>query len=154
MFIPFVLGGMDMQPPMPPAMNPAASPYQPPANMAKGSMYSFQKWLMIGLIVLVFSTVFAEFPLSSSSPNASDYDLLTEKGIDDLAEANDSFEGQVALFAAMSAILQTTALSLVAYAFIREAHEEEGMHVAMRVTMVLAAIILVTSMVGRNFSLF
>lgn len=154
MFIPFVLGGMDMQPPMPPAMNPAASPYQPPVNMAKGSMYSFQKWLMIGLIVLVFSTVFAEFPLSSSSPNASDYDLLTEKGIDDLAEANDSFEGQVALFAAMSAILQTTALSLVAYAFIREAHEEEGMHVAMRVTMVLAAIILVTSMVGRNFSLF
>lgn len=143
-----------MQPPMPPAMNPAASPYQPPANMAKGSMYSFQKWLMIGLIVLVFSTVFAEFPLSSSSPNASDYDLLTEKGIDDLAEANDSFEGQVALFAAMSTILQTTALSLVAYAFIREAHEEEGMHVAMRVTMVLAAIILVTSMVGRNFSLF
>ncbi|MDA8638802.1 hypothetical protein N9L22_03405 [Candidatus Poseidonia alphae] len=145
---------MDMQPPMPPAMNPAASPYQPPANMAKGSMYSFQKWLMIGLIVLVFSTIFAEFPLSSSSPNASDYDLLTEKGIDDFAEANDSFEGQVALFAAMSAILQTTALSLVAYAFIREAHEEEGMHVAMRVTMVLAAIILVTSMVGRNFSLF
>ena len=143
-----------MQPPMPPAMNPAASPYQPPANMAKGSMYSFQKWLMIGLIVLVFSTIFAEFPLSSSSPNASDYDLLTEKGIDDFAEANDSFEGQVALFAAMSTILQTTALSLVAYAFIREAHEEEGMHVAMRVTMVLAAIILVTSMVGRNFSLF
>ena len=109
---------------------------------------------MIGLIVLVFSTIFAEFPLSSSSPNASDYDLLTEKGIDDLAEANDSFEGQVALFAALSAILQATALSLVAYAFIREAHEEEGMHVAMRVTMVLAAIILVTSMVGRNFSLF
>ena len=53
----------------------------------------------------------------------------------------------------MSAILQATALSLVAYAFIREAHEEDGMHVAMRVTMVLAAIILVTSMVGRNFSL-
>ncbi len=153
MFIPFVLGGTVMQPPMAPSMNPAASPYQPPANMAKGTMYSFQKWLMIGLIILVFSAIFAEFPLSSSSPNASDYDLLTEKGIDDLAEANDSFEGQVALFAAMSAILQVTALSLVAYAFIREAHEEEGMHVAMRVTMVLAAIILVTSMVGRNFSL-
>mgnify|MGYP001590715492 FL=1 len=135
------------------SMNAAASPYQPPGNMAKGTMYSFQKWLMIGLIILVFSAIFAEFPLSSSSPNASDYDLLTEKGIDDLAEANDSFEGQVALFAAMSAILQVTALSLVAYAFIREAHEEEGMHVAMRVTMVLASIILVTSMVGRNFSL-
>lgn len=142
-----------MQPPMPPAMNPSASPYQPPANMVKGSMYSFQKWLMIGLIILVFSGIFAEFPLSSSSPNASDYDLLTEKGVDDFAEATDSFEGQVALFAAMATILQTTALSLIAYAFIREAHEEEGMHVAMRVTMVLAAIILVTSMVGRNFSL-
>jgi hypothetical protein len=154
MFIPFVLGGMDMQPPMPPAMNPAASPYQPPANMAKGSMYSFQKWLMIGLIVLVVSGMFGEFPLSSSSPNATDYDLTEEKGFDDYADAVDSFEGQVALFSAMSTILQTTALALVAYAFIREAHEEEGMHVAMRITMVLAAVILVTSIVGRNISLF
>jgi hypothetical protein len=54
----------------------------------------------------------------------------------------------------MSTILQTTALALVAYAFIREAHEEEGMHVAMRITMVLAAVILVTSIVGRSISLF
>jgi hypothetical protein len=117
-------------------------------------MYSFQKWLMIGLIVLVVSGMFGEFPLSSSSPNSSDYDLTVEKGFDDYADAVDSFEGQVALFSAMSTILQTTALALVAYAFIREAHEEEGMHVAMRITMVLAAVILVTSIVGRSISLF
>jgi len=145
---------MVMQAPVPPATNSAASPYQPPANMAKGSMYSFPKWLMIGLIVLVVSGMFGEFPLSSSSPNVADYDLLDEKEADEYLEAVDSFQGQVAFFGAMSAILQTTALSLVAYAFIREAHEDDGIHVAMRITMVLAAVVLLTSIVGRNISLF
>ena len=143
-----------MQPPIPPAMNPNPSPYQPPANMAKGAMYSFPKWLMIGIIVLVVSGIFSEFPLSSSAPNATDYDLLEQKGQDDYEDAVDSFEGQVALFAAMGSILQTTALSLVAYAFIREAHEDDEIHVAMRITMVIAAVILLTSIVGRTISLF
>ena len=143
-----------MQPPIPPAMNPNPSPYQPPANMAKGAMYSFPKWLMIGLIVLVVSGMFGEFPLSSSAPDVTDYDLLDEKEAGDYSDAVDSYQGQVALFAAMSGILQTTALSLVAYAFIREAHEDDEIHVAMRITMVLAAIVLLTTIVGRNISLF
>ena len=47
--------------------------------MAKGSMYSFQKWLMIGAALLVFATIFAQFPLSSSEPDMSDYDMFDEK---------------------------------------------------------------------------
>lgn len=117
-------------------------------------MYSFPKWLMIGLIVLVVSGMFGEFPLSSSAPDVMDYDLLDEKEAGDYSDAVDSYQGQVALFAAMSGILQTTALSLVAYAFIREAHEDDEIHVAMRITMVLAAIVLLTTIVGRNISLF
>ena len=109
---------------------------------------------MIGLIVLVVSGMFGEFPLSSSAPDVMDYDLLDEKEAGDYSDAVDSFEGQEALFAAISGILQTTALSLVAYAFIREAHEDSEIHVGMRITMVLAAVILLTSIVGRNISLF
>ncbi|MCH1616538.1 MAG: hypothetical protein L7R83_03415 [Candidatus Poseidonia sp.] len=143
-----------MQAPLPPP--PAsASPYQPPvATMAKGSMYSFQKWLMIGTVLLVFATVFAQFPLSSSEPNISDYDLTDEKEAEQYLDDVDSFEGQVALFGAMATILQVGALAMLGYAFFREAQEDEGQHVAVRITMILAGIVLVTSIVGRSFSLF
>ena len=43
---------------------------------------------------------------------------------------------------------------MLAYAFVREAQEEQGQHVAMRITLMLAAVVLVTSIVGRSFSLF
>ncbi|MGB1484668.1 MAG: hypothetical protein ACPG9E_01600 [Poseidonia sp.] len=143
-----------MQAPLPPPPA-AASPYQPPAaSMAKGSMYTFQKWLMIGAALLVFATIFAQFPLSSSEPNVTDYDLADEKEAQQYLDDVDGYQGQVALFGAMATILQTGALTLLAYAFFREAQEDEGQHVAVRITMILAGIVLVTSIVGRSFSLF
>ena len=117
-------------------------------------MYTFQKWLMMGAALLVFATVFAQFPLSSSEPNITDYDLADEKEAQQYLDDVDGYEGQVALFGAMATILQTGALTLLAYAFFREAQEDEGQHVAVRITMILAGIILVTSIVGRSFSLF
>lgn len=117
-------------------------------------MYSFQKWLMIGMILIVISATFSQFPLSSSEPNITDYDVGTESGQNDYFEALDSYEGQVALFAAVSSVLQTGAVALLGYAFFRESHEDENQHVAVRITMVLAGVILITGQVGRGFSLF
>lgn len=117
-------------------------------------MYTFQKWLMIGAALLVFATVFAQFPLSSSEPSITDYDLSDEKESQQYLDDVDSFEGQVALFGAMATVLQTGALTMLGYAFFREAQEDEGQHVAVRITMILAGIVLVTSIVGRSFSLF
>ena len=106
-----------MQAPLPPPPA-AASPYQPPAAaMTKGSMYTFQKWLMIGMIMLVISATFAQFPLESSVPNVADYDLLDEKESQQYLDDIDSYEGQVALFGAISVILQTGAIVLLGYAF-------------------------------------
>ena len=122
--------------------------------MAKGNMYSFQKWLMIGMILIVISATFSQFPLSSSEPNITDYDVATENGQNDYFEALDSYEGQVALFAAVSSVLQTGAVALLGYAFFRESHEDENQHVAVRITMVLAGVVLITGQVGRGFSLF
>ena len=122
--------------------------------MAKGNMYSFQKWLMIGMILIVISATFSHFPLSSSERNITDYDVATESGQNDYFEALDSYEGQVALFAAVSSVLQTGAVALLGYAFFRESHEDENQHVAVRITMVLAGVILITGQVGRGFSLF
>lgn len=122
--------------------------------MTKGGMYSFQKWLMIGVIVLIIASVLAEFPLSTSAPDITDYDLMVEKEAKEYTDDLDSFEGLVALFAALSSILTTASLSLIGYAFIREGHEGDSHHVALRITMILAAVILLTSIVGRSFSLF
>ncbi len=138
--------------PQPPA---AASPYQPPAaTMAKGSMYSFQKWLMIGTILLVISATFAQFPLESSVPNIADYDMLDEKESQQYLDDVDSYEGQVALLAAVSTVLQTGAVVLLGYAFFRESQEDGDQHVAVRITMMLAGVVMITSIVGRGFSLF
>ena len=138
--------------PPPPA---AASPYQPPAaTMAKGSMYSFQKWLMIGTILLVISATFAQFPLESSVPNIADYDMLDEKESQQYLDDVDSYEGQVALLAAVSTVLQTGAVVLLGYAFFRESQEDDNQHVAVRITMMLAGVVMITSIVGRGFSLF
>ncbi|DAC08890.1 MAG TPA: hypothetical protein D7H88_02255 [Candidatus Poseidoniales archaeon] len=143
-----------MQAPLPPPQA-AASPYQPPAGaMAKGSMYTFQKWLMIGMILLVFSAVMAQFPLSSSAPNVTDYDLTDEKEADQYLDDVDSYDGQVALFGAFSTILQSGAIVMLGYAFFRESQEDTNQHVAVRITMMLAGVVMVTSIVGRGFSLF
>ena len=143
-----------MQAPLPPPQA-AASPYQPPAGaMAKGSMYTFQKWLMIGMILLVFSAVIAQFPLPSSGPDFTDYDITDEKEADQYLDDVDSYEGQVALFGAFSTILQSGALVMLGYTFFRESYEDTNQHVAVRITMILAGIVMITSIVGRGFSLF
>ena len=118
-----------MQAPVPPPQA-AASPYQPPAaNVAKGSIYTFQKWLMIGAALLVFATVFAQFPLASSEPSITDYDLTDEKESQQYIDDVDSFEGQVALFGAMATVLQVSALTMLGYAFFREAQELSLIHI-------------------------
>ena len=143
-----------MQAPLPPPQA-AASPYQPPAGaMAKGSMYTFQKWLMIGMVLLVFSAVMAQFPLSSSVPDVTDYDITDEKEADQYLDDVDSYEGQVALFGAFSTILQSGAIVMLGYAFFRESQEDANQHVAVRITMMLVGVVMVTSVVGRSFSLF
>ena len=122
--------------------------------MAKGSMYTFQKWLMIGMVLLVFSAVIAQFPLSSSVPDITDYDITDEKEADQYIADVDSYEGQVALFGAFSTILQSGAIVMLGYAFFRESQEDANQHVAVRITMMLVGVVMVTSIVGRSFSLF
>jgi len=119
----------------------------------KGAVYGFQRWLMFGLGLLVVASLFGQFPLESSVPVAADYDLTDEAEAEQFVDDLDAYATQVNLFAALSVVLQTGSIAFLAYAFAREAHEDTSHHVALRITMVLASIILVTSLVGRNFSL-
>ena len=98
--------------------------------------------------------MFAQFPLSSSAPDITDYDVTDEKEADQYLDDMDSYEGQVALFGAFSSILQTGAIVMLGYAFFRESQEDADQHVAVRITMMLAGVVMVTGVVGRSFSLF
>ena len=122
--------------------------------MGKANMYSFSKWLMIGLSLLVIASAFGQLPLASSAPDASDYDLTDDKEAEQYNDDVDSYSTQISVFGALASILQTGSLTLLAYAFVREAQEETGQHVAMRITLILGAVVLITSIVGRSFSLF
>ena len=122
--------------------------------MGKANMYSFSKWLMIGLSLLVIASAFGQLPLASSAPDVSDYDLTDDKEAEQYADDVDSYSTQISVFGALASILQTGSLTLLAYAFVREAQEETGQHVAMRITLILGAVVLITSIVGRSFSLF
>jgi len=117
-------------------------------------MYSFSKWLMIGLSLLVIASAFGQLPLASSAPDVSDYDLTDDKEAEQYDDDVDSYATQISVFGALASILQTGSLTLLAYAFVREAQEETGQHVAMRITLILGAVVLITSIVGRSFSLF
>ena len=108
---------------------------------------------MVGTILLVCSSLFSQLPLESSLPDPADYDFTDDKEADQYDEDVDSYLTQISVFGALSNILQTGGMVLLGYAFIREAHEESGQHVAMRITFVLAAVILLTSIFGRSFSL-
>lgn len=122
--------------------------------MGKANMYSFSKWLMIGLSLLVIASAFGQLPLASSAPDVSDYDLADDKEAEQYDDDVDSYATQISVFGALASILQTGSLTLLAYAFVREAQEETGQHVAMRITLILGAVVLITSIVGRSFSLF
>jgi len=122
--------------------------------MGKANMYSFSKWLMIGLSLLVIASAFGQLPLASSAPDVSDYDLTDEEEAEQYDDDVDSYATQISVFGALASILQTGSLTLLAYAFVREAQEETGQHVAMRITLILGAVVLITSIVGRSFSLF
>jgi hypothetical protein len=122
--------------------------------MGKANMYSFSKWLMIGLSLLVIASAFGQLPLASSAPDVSDYDLTDDKEAEQYDDDVDSYATQISVFGALASILQTGSLTLLAYAFVREAQEETGQHVAMRITLILGAVVLITSIVGRSFSLF
>jgi len=143
-----------MQAPMPP-VGMAQSPYQPPVSkMGVKNFYSFDKWLMAGMILFVISSFFAEFPLATSAPNVADYDLTDTKEADQFVEDSDAFDATVALYGALNGLIETSALALIAYAFIRESHDDANQHIALRITLILGAVVMVSSITGRFFSIF
>ena len=82
-------------------MQPMAA-YQPqPKFLEKYGTYSFQRWLMIGVILVVAAAVLNQIPNITGEPSQSDYDDLEKYG-----EALESYNSLVGTLGALGSIMQ------------------------------------------------
>ena len=69
-------------PPGPQAQQPLptpVSPYQPAAGFQQSALsYSFHRWLMLGIILVLASVIFVEVVAMDGAPAAVDYDMEAE----------------------------------------------------------------------------
>ena len=108
---------------------------------------------MIGVILLVFASVFAQFPFASSAPDVTDYDLKDEKEANDYKEAVDSYEGQISLFGAMSSVSTNRCPLFVGLrsSFVRVRKKTPNIRRFRSRCFSKEAMIPITSIVGRQF---
>ena len=149
-----------MQPaPGPPVQAPNPQPMQPMQPMAayqpqpkfldKYGSYSFGKWIMIAIVIIVIGAMFAQVTDLVGAPNPADYDDASK-----YAEDQFSHEKLGTSLGALSTMLQSVGLGLIAYALLREANQGDAHHTAVRVTAVITGVLLVGNLAGANLSIF
>ncbi len=137
------------QPPQPmQPMQPMAA-YQPqPKFLEKYGTYSFSKWLMIGLILIVIGAMFTNVTDLVGAPNPADYDDATK-----LAEDQFSHESLGTTLGAFAAMLQASGLGLISYGLLKEAYDGDAHHTAVRVTAVITGVLVITNVAASNLSI-
>lgn len=129
-------------------MQPMAA-YQPqPKFLDKYGTYSFSKWLMIAIVIIVIGAMFAQVTDLVGAPNPADYDDATK-----YAEDQFSHEKLGTSLDALSSMLQSVGIGLIAYALLREANQGDAHHTAVRVTAVITGVLLVGNIAAANLSI-
>ena len=129
-------------------MQPMAA-YQPqPKFLDKYGTYSFSKWLMIGIVIIVIGAMFAQVTDLVGAPNPADYEDATK-----YAEDQFSHEKLGTSLDALSSMLQSVGMGLIAYALLREANQGDAHHTAVRVTAVITGVLLVGNVAAANLSI-
>jgi hypothetical protein len=145
-------------PPVPQAIQPVAaptSPYQPAAGFQQSAMtYSFHRWLMLGVILLLASVVFIEVIDMFGPPSVVDYNMEQENIADVIADDTEAHSDLTRVISSVASILQAFGLGLIGYALLRESHDGKSEHTALRVTAVIVGILVLTSIVSQQISLF
>lgn len=130
-------------------MQPMAA-YQPqPKFLDKYGTYSFSKWLMIAIVIIVIGAMFAQVTNLVGAPNPADYEDATK-----YAEDQFSHEKLGTSLGALSSMLQSVGMGLIAYALLREANQGDAHHTAVRVTAVITGVLLVGNVAAANLSIF
>tara|TARA_B100000925_G_C21645276_1_gene319059 strand:- start:94 stop:498 length:405 start_codon:yes stop_codon:yes gene_type:complete len=131
-------------------MQPMAA-YQPqPKFLDKYGTYSFSKWLMIGVVLIVIGAMFAQVTDLVGAPNPADYD-------DDIAKyAEDQFSHEKlgTTLGALANMLQAIGLGLIGYALLREANSGDAHHTAVRVTAVITGVLVIANVAAANITVF
>ena len=129
-------------------MQPMAA-YQPqPKFLDKYGTYSFSKWLMIAIVIIVIGAMFAQVTDLVGAPNPADYEDATK-----YAEDQFSHEKLGTSLGALSSMLQSVGMGLIAYALLREANQGDAHHTAVRVTAVITGVLLVGNVAAANLSI-
>ncbi|MAM35953.1 MAG: hypothetical protein CL988_02170 [Euryarchaeota archaeon] len=129
-------------------MQPMAA-YQPqPKFLDKYGTYSFSKWLMIAIVIIVIGAMFAQVTDLVGAPNPADYEDATK-----FAEDQFSHEKLGTSLDALSSMLQSVGMGLIAYALLREANQGDAHHTAVRVTAVITGVLLVGNIAAANLSI-
>ena len=133
----------------PQSMQPMAA-YQPqPKFLDKYGTYSFQRWLMVGVILVVAAAILNQIPNITGEPLASDY-----KEIDDYTDALNSHNSLVGTLGALSSMMQSVALGMIGYAFIREGYDGNAHHTALRIAVIIGGILVITNLASSSIGLF
>ena len=123
--------------------------YQPqPKFLDKYGTYSFQRWLMIGVILVVAAAILTQIPNITGEPVDTDYD--DEK---DFNEATSSHNSLVGTLGAFSSMMQSVALGMIGYAFIREGYDGNAHHTALRVAIIIGGILVITNLASSSIDL-
>jgi hypothetical protein len=146
-----------MQPIPPPpgqAVQPApVSPYQPAKGFDKAKLaYSFERWLMIGIVLILAATLFSEVVTMWGPPD----EPAANASLEDVSEYLEDLDGYNDLDRVVTSIgsmLQTVGLGLIGYALLREAHASKHEHTALRVTSMILGIIVITNLAARSLNL-
>ena len=146
-----------MQPvPSPPAVAQQPQPMQPmaayqpqPKFLEKYGAYSFQRWLLVGVILVVFASILNQIPNITGEPIESDYEDSV-KYDDDVS----SFSSLVGTLGAFAAMMQSVALGMIGYAFIREGYDGNVHHTALRIAVIIGGVLMITNLASSSISLF
>ena len=133
----------------PQPMQPMAA-YQPqPKFLDKYGTYSFQRWLMVGVILVVAAAILNQIPNITGEPLASEY-----KETDDYTDALNSHNSLVGTLGAFSSMMQSVALGMIGYAFIREGYDGNAHHTALRIAVIIGGILVITNLASSSIGLF
>ena len=109
---------------------------------------------MLGVILLLASVVFIEVIGMFGPPSIVDYNMEQEGIAEVIANDTETHTDLTRVISSVGSILQAFGLGLIGYALLRESHDGKNEHTALRVTAVIVGILVLTSIVSQQISLF
>ena len=143
------------QPPAPSGQTqpPPVSPYHPAKGFDKTKLaYSFERWLMIGIILIIAATLFVQVVTMWGPPDEPG----AEADLEELSQYLEDVDGYTDLnrvISSIGVILQTVGLGLIGYALLRESHTATSHHTALRVTGMILGVLVVANLAARSLNI-